>query len=457
MKRTLQQFAADCGGELLGEERTYTQVSTDTRKLAAGELFVALRGPNFDGNTFVDAAFAMGAAGAVVDRRPAVAAAALPRILVPDTLVALQRAAAVWRKRCAIPVVGVAGSNGKTTVKEMIASILAQLGPTLATRGNLNNHIGVPLTLLRLAATDRFAVIEMGANNAGEVAKLARLAAPAVGIVTNAGEEHLEGFGSLDGVARAEGEMFAGLSSDGVAIINEDDAYAAMWRSMTRARVLSFGVSAAADVRAENIRSSLDEQGFRAQFVMISPLGRAECELRLAGMHNVVNALGAAAAAIAAGATLEPVVSGLATMRPVAGRLQWKAARGGGWIIDDSYNANPSSLQAAIDVLAVLPGRRWLVIGEMGELGAQAVASHQAAGTYALRHGVERLFAMGELTKYTVEQFGAAAQWFASSEALTDAVARAMTAEVRLLVKGSRVNRLERLVQALAEPQRKAG
>lgn len=455
MTRSLRQFALDCGGELLGQDRVWSQVSTDTRKIAAGELFVALHGPTFDGNAFVDAAFTAGAAGAVVDRRPEKAAGSC--ILVADTLAALQRAAQANRSRCAIPVVGVAGSNGKTTVKEMIASILAQMGQTLATRGNLNNHIGVPLTLLRLAPPDRFAVVEMGANNPGEVAELVRIAQPGVGIVTNAGAEHLEGFGSLDGVARAEGEMFAGLPQSGVAVVNQDDRYAPLWRSMTSARVLGFGLGSAADVRAENIRSNVDDQGFRAQFIMISPLGRTECELRLAGMHNVVNALGAAAAAIAAGATQDAVVRGLAQMRPVAGRLQWKAARGGGWIIDDSYNANPSSVEAAIDVLAALPGRRWLVLGAMGELGEHAAASHRAAGEYARAHGVERVFAMGELTKLSVAAFGAGAQWFDGSESLAQAVAGEMTADVRLLVKGSRVNRLERVVEALAEPQRKAG
>lgn len=458
MSRTLAQFASDCGGELVGADQGYVGVCSDSRKLARGELFVALHGPNFDGNSFVSAARGAGAAGALLDKLPADATGgAMPCILVPDTLAALQRAATAWRARFDIPLIGVAGSNGKTTVKEMIANILSQAGPTLATRGNLNNHIGVPLTLLRLDATERFAVIEMGANRAGDVAELVRFARPTVGIVTNAGAEHLEGFGTLDGVARAEGEMFAGLASAGVAVINADDAYAGLWRSMTRARIVSFGAGPRADVRAEGVRCELDADGFVTHFIMISPLGRAEITLRLAGMHNVVNALGAAAAAIAAGVNLEQVARGLAQMRPVTGRLQWKTALSGAWIIDDSYNANPSSLQAAISVLAAVPGRRWLVIGDMAELGEHATTSHVEAGRQARAGGVERLFAVGQLTMLSVEAFGAGAQWFADSDALARTLQQELTADVRLLIKGSRVNRLERVVDALVGPQRKAG
>lgn len=472
MKRSLQQFALDCGGTLHGADRAYSQVNTDSRTLSPDELFVALRGPNFDGSDFAEAAFAAGAAAVVLDSLPAPArnaataastaegagvANARTYIVVPDTLSALQRAARAWRQRCSTTVIGVAGSNGKTTVKEMLAAILSLVGPTLATRGNFNNHIGVPLTLLRLSGTEQFAVIEIGANNPGEVQQLARLADPGVGIVTNAGAEHLEGFGSLDGVAQAEGELFAQLAPQGIAIVNQDDPYAALWRGMTTAGVISFGLGVNADVRAQNVHATLDERGFRTQFVMISPLGRSDCELRLAGMHNVVNALGAAAAAIAAGATLDTVQRGLAQMRPVAGRLQWKRSRSGGWIIDDSYNANPSSVQAAIDVLAAVEGRRWLVFGEMGELGEHAITSHRDAGRYARTHRIERLFAMGELTKHAVSEFGDGAQWFGSREALTQAVSAALQPDVRLLIKGSRVNRLERVVDALVEPQRKAG
>jgi UDP-N-acetylmuramoyl-tripeptide--D-alanyl-D-alanine ligase len=374
----------------------------------------------------------------------------LPLILVPDTQVALQQAARAWRRRFAIPVIGVAGSNGKTTCKEMLAAILAQAGPVLATRGNLNNHIGVPLTLLRLDASHRHAVIEMGANRAGDVAELMRFAEPGIGIVTNAGAEHLEGFGSLEGVARAEGETFAGLAPGGVAVLNADDEFAPLWRSMTGARIVSFGLAAGADFRAVDVETSVGRDGFLTRFAMISPLGRTPVELRLAGMHNVANALGAAAAAVAAGATPAQVAAGLASMRAVPGRLQFRTARSGAWVIDDSYNANPSSMRAGIDVLAGLEGRRWLVIGDMAELGEFAGNAHADIGRYARERGIERLFATGKLAGIAVENFGGGARWFPDGESLSRTLDAELTAEVRVLVKGSRMNRLERVVDAIA-------
>ncbi len=449
MMRSLQQFAVDCGGTLHGADATYTGVSSDTRSIARGELFVALRGPRFNANEFIARAAEAGATGAVVDT---LGATPLPQILVADTQVALVRAARAWRARFPNPVVGVAGSNGKTTCKEMIAAILATAGSTLATRGNLNNHIGVPLTLLRLEAAQRYAVIEMGANRAGDVAELCAIAAPGVGIVTNAGAEHLEGFGSLEGVARAEGELFAGLAPTGVAIVNADDEYAALWRGMTAARVVTFGLAATADFRAEGVTTTVGSAGFATRFALIAPQGRAQVELNLAGMHNVTNALGAAAAATAAGATLAQVAAGLAAMRPVPGRLNFRTAACGAWVVDDSYNANPSSMRAGIDVLAGLDGRRWLVVGDMAELGDHAAAAHAELGAYARERGVERLFATGRLAVGAVRSFGTGASWFPDAAALAAAVAAELSPEVRVLVKGSRMNRLERVVEALAAP-----
>lgn len=448
MKRTLSAFARSCGGELIGADRQYTGVSTDTRTLAAGELFVALRGPRFNANDFVNAAETAGAAGAVVDTlvdRP------LPQVLVKDTQNALTAASAAWRGHFQFPVVGVAGSNGKTTVKEMIAAILERSGPTLATRGNLNNHIGVPLTLFRLDAAHRHAVIEIGANRAGEVADLVKIARPTVGLITNAGAEHLEGFGSLEGVARAEGEMVAGLEPSATAIINADDAFADLWRGMTRARVTTFGVANSADFSAHDIATAISTaaDGFITRFQMRTPHGATPVELPLAGRHNVVNALCAAAAATAAGASLADVRTGLATMRPVPGRLQLKTAPSGAWIVDDSYNANPSSMKAGIEVLESIDARRWLVMGDMGELGDFADASHQEIGRFAREHRVDRLFATGKLSAQAVEAFGTGAEWFADTEALARAVNAELTREVCVLVKGSRSNRLERVVEAL--------
>ncbi|HTX24703.1 MAG TPA: UDP-N-acetylmuramoyl-tripeptide--D-alanyl-D-alanine ligase [Steroidobacteraceae bacterium] len=446
MPRTLGEFAHACGGRLEGADRSYAAVSTDSRTLGAGDLFVALRGPRFDGHAFLGAVEQAGAAGAVVETAHA---SRLAQIVVQSTETALARAARSWRGRFTIPLVGVAGSNGKTTVKEMLAAILGQAGACLATRGNLNNHIGVPLTLLRLEPTHRFAVVEMGANHAGEVAALARIAHPTIGLITNAGAEHLEGFGSLEGVARAEGEMVEGLPAEAVAILNADDPFVTLWRSLTRARVFTFALAAPADFRARDIHGDIVAGAFCTRFTLECSQGSRAIELQLAGRHNVANALAAAAAACAAGASLDHIRAGLATMRAVQGRLQLKRAHGGAWLIDDSYNANPSSVRAAIEVLAELGGRQWLVLGDMAELGGFARESHTEIGAFARAHGIERLFATGELARLAVESFGAGAQWYPDTEALARALGTAVSPETRVLVKGSRVNRLERVVAAL--------
>jgi UDP-N-acetylmuramoyl-tripeptide--D-alanyl-D-alanine ligase len=450
MKRTLAEFARLCGGRLTGADAPYGDVVSDTRTLSSGQLFIALRGPHFNGNDFVAAALAAGAAGAVVE---AAQPLALPQIVVRDTQAALARAAHAWREGFHGPLVGVAGSNGKTTTKEMLAAILGEAGSCLATRGNLNNHIGVPLTLLRLTPAHRFAVVEMGANRAGEVAALVALARPSVGMITNAGAEHLEGFGSLEGVARAEGEMIAGLTATDTAVINADDAFASLWRSLTPAQIVTFGVRAPADFSASEVRAAVGADGFHTHFLLRAPQGSVGVELGIGGAHNVANALGAAAAAASAGATLEQVAAGLARVRAVSGRLQFRQALCGAWLIDDSYNANPSSVQAAIEVLAALPGRRWLVLGDMAELGEHATRSHAEVGEFAREHGIERLYATGVLMARAVESFGAGAQWYADVRTLTAALTAALAAagpEVRVLVKGSRFNRLERVVAAVS-------
>ncbi|MGA7540987.1 MAG: UDP-N-acetylmuramoyl-tripeptide--D-alanyl-D-alanine ligase [Steroidobacteraceae bacterium] len=456
LERRLRNFARACGGRLEGADRAFAAVSSDSRTLSAGDLFVALRGPRFNGHEFVGVASAAAAAGALVDSPQPVA---LAQIVVADTQAALTRAGHAWRAALTLPVVGVAGSNGKTTAKEMTAAILSRAGSCLATRGNLNNHIGVPLTLLRLEPSHRFAVIEMGANRAGEVAELVKVARPTVGLITNAGAEHLEGFGSLEGVARAEGEMVSGLAAGATAVLNADDEFMNLWRGTTPARVVTFGIASAADFRASDLRTTLAAEGFLTRFNLSSPLGRAQIELHLGGRHNVANALGAAAAAAAAGASLEHIVAGLDAVRPVPGRLQLKQAACGAWIIDDSYNANPSSVRAAIEVLASVEGRRWLVLGDMAELGEFAADAHAQVGAFAREQGIERLLATGSLAALAVERFGCGGQWFPDAEALTRELLRALMpnsetgmSSVRLLVKGSRVNRLERVVAALVHP-----
>jgi UDP-N-acetylmuramoyl-tripeptide--D-alanyl-D-alanine ligase len=448
MKRTLSDFAKACGGTLHGTDREYRAVSSDTRTLAGGDLFIALRGPRYNANEFVSGASAAGAGGALVDTLQSVAIA---QIVVPDTQAALEKASHAWRTQFSIPVVGVAGSNGKTTAKEMTAAILGAAGETLATRGNLNNHIGVPLTLFRIDSTHRFAVVEMGANAAGEVAHLVEIGRPTVGLITNAGAEHLEGFGSIEGVARAEGEMVAGLAADATAVINADDEFADMWRKSTPAHVVTFGVEKSADFTARDIQTGVGPEGFLTRFNLTSPLGQVAIELHMGGRHNVLNALAAAAAATAAGAKLEHVTKGLGAVRAVAGRLQFKKTATGSWLIDDSYNANPSSMKAGIEVLAALDGRKWLVMGDMAELGDFAESSHAEIGVFAREHGIERLFAIGQLAGLAVESFGRGGQWFSQSNALAEAL-KSAPADVRMLIKGSRVNRLERVVDALVAP-----
>jgi UDP-N-acetylmuramoyl-tripeptide--D-alanyl-D-alanine ligase len=448
MKRTLSTAAHLTGGELIGDDRPFGCVSTDSRTLKPGSLFVALRGPNFDGTAFVQAAAAQGAIGALVERATP---GSLPQVVVPNSLVALQELARNWRASFALPVVAVAGSNGKTTAKEMTAAILSRMGLCMATHGNLNNHIGVPLTLMRLESAHRSAVIEMGANRVGDVAELMRIAQPSVGMITNAGAEHLEGFGNLDGVAKGEGETVSCLKPDGTAIINADDAYAGYWREVAGAgRVLTFGVRQSADFTARNVIQAIERGEFATRFTLICPLGERSIMLKAGGAHNIGNALAAAAAASAAGASLEDIAAGLADFRAVAGRLQLKAGARDSWIIDDSYNANPSSVRAGLEVLRNLTGPTWLVLGDMAELGASSEDSHAHIGEYARECGVKRLFALGPLSSRAVETFGAGGEWFPDAESLIRRLQAALSPGITVLIKGSRINRLERVVQALA-------
>jgi UDP-N-acetylmuramoyl-tripeptide--D-alanyl-D-alanine ligase len=447
----MSDVAAVAGGRLAGADAAIAGVSTDSRTIEPGMLFVALAGERFDGNEFVAAAAQRGAAGAVVSKA---ADSALPQVVVGDTQAALTALAAAWRSASAALVLGVGGSNGKTTTKEMLAAILAGAGPTLATRGNLNNHIGVPLTLLRLEPVHRFAVIEMGANHPGEIAALAALAKPSIALVTNAGDEHLEGFGDLAGVARAEGEMYAALGPGSTAVINADDPFCDAWQAMTPrgTRILRFGIDALADVRAQAIAGRIEAGAFATVFTLAIADTEARVRLPLAGRHNVLNALGAAAAAHAAGVAMPAIVAGLERMRPVSGRLQLKPGLRGSWLIDDSYNANPSSVRAGIDVLSGLPGEHWLVLGEMAELGDETAASHAGVGAYARRAGVTRLFALGAAARYAADAFGAQASWYQDAAQLADALSASLEPGITALVKGSRVNRLERVVERLVVP-----
>jgi UDP-N-acetylmuramoyl-tripeptide--D-alanyl-D-alanine ligase len=453
---------ADCGGgRLVGEDRSFDRISIDSRTLPPLALFAALRGERFDGHDFATVAAERGACALLVDH---VLAVALPQVVVPDTLGALAACARAERGRFAGRVVAVTGSNGKTTTKEMLRAILGERGPCLVTEGNLNNHIGVPLTLLRLRAEHRYAVIEMGASHRGEIAHLTSLARPDVGLVTNAGAAHLEGFGSLEGVAAGKGELFAGLPASAVAVINADDRFAPLWRSMAAGRqVLTFGVDQPADFSARHVSSSLGSLGAHGttgpaaretpslEFDLIAPVGTTRVRMALAGLHNLRNALGAAAAALAAGARLDDVARGLGQVRGVKGRLELKPAMNGAVLVDDSYNANPASLKAGLETFRAFPGRRWLVLGDMLELGPASAELHADVGREAKASGIERLLAFGPGARLAAEAFGAGGASFDDIDALIAELRGSLTAGTAVLVKGSRANRLERLTAALAE------
>lgn len=442
---SLQQIAGWLQCAAPSANPSVTGVATDTRKAMPGALFVALKGERFDAHDFVAEARAQGAAAALVSRAVDVD---MPQLLVADTRLALGGLAAAWRRQLAPKVVGLTGSCGKTSVKEMIAAILRLDGKTLATQGNLNNEIGVPLTLLQLSADDRYAVIEMGANHRGEIAWCASLAQPDVALVTLVAPAHLEGFGSIDGVAEAKAEIYQTLPSTATAVINLDDAYAGVFRQHAGARAkIGFGLNAGADVRAVDISLGADS---RAHFTLCLPDGdQRRIHLPLPGKHNVMNALSAAAATFALGLNGDVIARGLEQAPSVAGRLILRRGHAGGTVIDDTYNANLGSVKAAIDVLASRAGRHTLVLGDMGELGAAADSMHAEAGAYARAAGVDQLLTLGTLSRAAALAFGAGGEHFADLDALLARLQGQPGNGDTVLVKGSRSARMERVVAAL--------
>jgi len=447
MARRLSAVAAEVAGQLIGADADFGAVSTDTRSLPSGALFVALEGERFDGNDYVAAAAARGAAGALVSRRQDVA---LPQIAVADTRRAFGAMAHAWRRNFAIPVVAITGSAGKTTVKELVAAILGTTRKLCVTEGNLNNDVGVPLMLMRLAADDEALVVELGANHAGEIAGLGQLVEPTVAVITNAGAAHLEGFGSLAGVAAAKGELIDCLPADGTAVLNADDAFFPEWRQRAGARrVLSFGLRADAQVR---LLGEPRMTGGGSSFVIAMPGDRRiEVELPLAGRANIGNALAAAAAAGALGASDEAIRQGLNSARPVRGRLNRLRGRHGACLIDDSYNANPSAARAALDLLADCSGHRIFVLGDMLELGVGAEALHREVGAYAGGR-CDRLVAIGSLAAHAAAAFDGDSASFAAVDEAAKAIDGVLAPDVTVLVKASRSMGLERLVALLADP-----
>ena len=452
----LSQAAQVLGGRLIPFDSTqdgsqdvlFTAVSSDSRTIAPGDLFVALQGGNFDGSEFVVDAAQSGAVAALVNVASYRGAEPpCPLLLVEDTRLALGCLAAHWREQWDVPLVAVTGSNGKTTVKEMLASILrsaaGSVDAVLATQGNLNNDIGMPLTLLKLRTTHRYAVIEMGMNHPGEIDYLTRLARPDVAIVNNAGSAHLAGLGSVEAVARAKGEIFAGLPENGIAVINADDAHAPLWHKLAGPHaVIEFGLE-----RNVAVHAQWQPQGHGAHIEVSTPRGGFIANLQVPGVHNVRNALAATAAASALHIGMADITAGLEKFSGVAGRLQRKAALHGAVLIDDSYNANPASLHAALKVLVQASSKKILVLGDMGELGADAVRLHGEIGAEARRLGVDELLALGELTTHTVHKFGTGARHFERIEDLLAALDKELGADSTVLVKGSRFMRMERVVQ----------
>ena len=451
MMSMLSAAADSMHGQLLGNDRNFDGVSTDTRTLREGELFVALEGPNFDGGDYVSQAKEKGAAAAVVGSQ---VEGDLAQITVGDTKLALGQLGAAWRRDKSAVVIGITGSNGKTTLKELTAACLSQAAPTIATEGNLNNDIGMPLMLTRIDETHRYAVLEMGANHAGEINYLTSLAEPDVVAITNAAAAHLEGFGSIEGVAKAKGEILRAKLRPGVAILNADDDYFEYWSAMVAdIDVIGFGIQAQTDVRASNIVA--DGGGSNFQLHLYDT--RIDVRLSLPGQHNIRNACAAAAIAVALGVAPEQIRSGLESVKPVAGRLQPKRGLYGATLFDDSYNANPLSVIAAAEFLAGLEGQSWLVLGDMGELGANTARLHQEVGAAVKKAGVNQLFATGELSRNVTDAFGDHASWFDSVDTLIDALRVSITSDVNVLVKGSRFMRMERVVAALTSTDASGG
>ncbi|MEX2524679.1 MAG: UDP-N-acetylmuramoyl-tripeptide--D-alanyl-D-alanine ligase [Gammaproteobacteria bacterium] len=440
------EAAGTIGAELIGEDVRFEGCTTDSRQVRAGQMFIALKGERFDGHDFLDSAAAAGAAAALVEEAEAVAR--LPLLKAADVRRAMGTLAGYWRGCFDLPLIALTGSNGKTTVKEMIGAVLSQQAPVLATQGNLNNDIGVPLTLFDLGKEHRFAVIEMGANHPGEIDYLSHMARPTVALITQCAPAHLEGFGSVEGVAKAKGEIFHGLVHDGIAIINADDDYAGYWSgTVSGHRRITFGLKNNADVTADNIR--FDPDSLQQTFSLHLAGSTFDVKLALPGRHNIMNALAAAACCHAVAIPPQQIQSGLERVSPVKGRLQVKMTSSGVRLLDDTYNANPASLEAGLAVLSGYPGRHWLVLGDMGELGEAAVTLHEQAGAMAREYDVERVFAAGELTANSVQAFGEGAEYFDDIESLIRAIQSGMDAGTTILIKGSRSMAMDRIVKRL--------
>ena len=417
----------------------------DSRKVEAGNLFVALDGEYVDGHAFLVQARLAGASAALVSE---LQDDELPQLLVKDVVTAFGQIAAYWRQQCDAKVVAITGSNGKTTVKEMVASILKQNGSVLATQGNFNNELGVPLTLARLSKDDDYAVIEMGANHAGEIAQLVKMVKPDIAIINNVSPAHLEGFGSVEGVAKAKGEIFAGLNGNGIGILNIDMPFMAMWkRVLDHKKVILFGLDSMADITAQDIQLDTTSSHFMVE------LGDEfhYINLPLSGIHNVANALAAIAVCYALEVDPAALNKGLALMKGVPHRLQLRAGINQSKIIDDTYNANPASYKQALASMQTFSGEHWLVLGDFGELGNESKHIHQKMGVDAKQSGIKRLFSIGENSQFAAQSFGDGAIHFEDINVLQQQLQQQLTGEITCLIKGSRFMQLDKLADVLAE------
>jgi UDP-N-acetylmuramoyl-tripeptide--D-alanyl-D-alanine ligase len=447
---SLSKAAAVINANLIGEDIVFTGCSTDTRTIEEGNLFIALSGENFDGHNFVSKAEECGASSLMMEKE---VKHSKPLLQVEDTRKAMGLLAQSWRDELSIPVVAITGSNGKTTVKEMVSSILSELSDVHATAGNLNNDIGVPLTLFGMDKKHQYAVIEMGANHPGEIEWLSSIARPNVAVITQCAPAHLEGFGSIEGVAKAKAEIYSGLQSSGTAIINADDEYADYWKlTCEHLKQISFGIKTdLANVTAKNINTLAEKNSI--QFVLRCSQKSIDITLPLSGEHNVMNALAAAACCLSLDVPMNTIKAGLEKMSPVKGRLQIKMGKQGSRVIDDTYNANPFSLDAAINVLRQYSGTRYLVLGDMGELGESAIDHHIEAGKLARSAGVDRLFCIGELSLNAMQSFGEGASHYDSYDELEKQLLNILNKESTLLIKGSRYMQMDRVVKTLTEEQ----
>ena len=446
----LSEAANAIKARLIGADAMFASVGADSRNIMQDQLFVALKGENFDGHSFANQAIAEGAAGVLVaDGTLSVE----PALVVQDTYKGLGELAAYWRSKFTMPLAAITGSNGKTTVKEMLASILraATNNPdqVLATEGNLNNHIGLPLTLLKLRSQHRYAVAEMGMNHSGEISYLSKIGKPTVALINNAGSAHVGELGSLEAIAKAKGEIFDGLVADGIAVINADDNFAPLWKTLAAGhKTITFGLKNAADVSA-----IYQLQANASLLDIATPQGAIRVHLLAPGLHNVLNSLAATAAAQAMGAPLAAIATGLENYAGVKGRLQSLAGLNGALVIDDSYNANPMSMKAAINVLMAKPGKKILVLGDMGELGENAAELHAEIGAYAQAAGVDALLTLGNLSESMTNAFNAEkdtwAKHYLSVSTLTADLIKQMQPDTTVLVKGSRFMAMERVVNEI--------